>query len=116
MQAGAGLGEGTIGDARTSEPSPQSRPKKVSSRHCCDDERMHSRAATKAGSGSRRVRVKACGQSGWRACCAKVSERGCRTGPAGDAGRIHSIEAAMWEDLKKSKNQQLTALIIPLAA
>ena len=45
-----------------------------SSMDCCEDERMNSSEATSAGRGSRRVRLKALGKSGWRARCAKSSE------------------------------------------
>ena len=60
--------------SRTNKPSAQKLPKNESSMDCYEDEHMNSSEATSAGRGSRRVRLKALGKSGWRARCAKSSE------------------------------------------
>lgn len=63
-------------DTALTKPAPQSvavhrLAKKVSSKACCEPERIVSSVAISAGKGSLRLRVKASGNSGCRARCAK---------------------------------------------
>jgi len=63
-----------LGDHTHQSPSTDKLPKKESSMTCCEDARIESKAPISLGKGSLLVRVKALGNSGWRASAKKSAE------------------------------------------